>query len=144
MATKKLGHYEGEVEELSKDQYLKLDDAHKLYIDFYLEKRRYQERIDKLNETLEAIKNNLIVEYEIHKSLPDWAWIWEIKKSNVKWKEEFIKVLGAKKAEEITKQYQQKTYPQIGIRFIDPIPETIHQVKKNPKQFPVYKIPLKK
>lgn len=141
MATKNLGHYQGEVEDIdiNSNQFKFLPPLHKEVIKLSREKESLSSRIKDIDNRISEIRNELLA----HVDECDWLWIWDLKRTRVKWKEEFVKALGQPKADAITKRYKTKTYPQLGIRFVDPIPDSIKQIKSNPGKFPIVKHKLK-
>lgn len=141
MATKNLGHYQGEIEDIEIDslQFKLLDGVHQEAIKLTRKKEQLKEQIKEIDERMTEIRSGL---FQFANQL-DWLWIWQKKSTRVKWKEEFVKALGQPKAEAITKQYKTKEYPQLGIKFVDPIPDSIKQVKANPGKFPIVKHKLK-
>lgn len=143
MAIKSMGHYQGEVEEINIDsnEFKQLHEVHQSAIQLSKEKEVLKQRIDEIDLELSNIRDAL--KLHMDENEVDWAWIWNKKSTRVKWKEEFVKALGQKKANEITKNYKTKVHPQVGIRFIDPIPDSIVQIKSNPPKFPVVKHKLK-
>lgn len=58
-------------------------------------------------------------------NLPNWAWNWIKKQGRVAWKQIVIDRLGQTYVNKISAKQKQKEYPQIGIQFIDPVPDKI-------------------
>lgn len=132
---KNLGHYEGMVEEIDpfSKKFEQLDQRHKTLIRLDWEKIELKAKLKEIEAKIAIIKED--IKPEAFNDQLDWTWIYNRKRTNVKWKEEFIKHCGSGKAQEIATQYKQKEYPTIGIKYIDPTPESIKQVKKNPPKF---------
>jgi len=143
MAKKNLGHYEGEVEEPTKEAIKSMHPIHKELYALSLSKKLLESKLASINAEIDQYKSVIQKNIDSGKKF-SWVWIWNMKRTSVKWKEEFVKALGQPKAEAITKTYKTKEYPQLGIRFIDPIPESIVQTKENPSKFPKVKHALKK
>ena len=141
MATKNLGHYEGEVEDIDIDslKFKMLSPLHQEVIKLSREKESLSNQIKAIDERITSIRDQLLPQAKIL----NWLWIWYKKSTRVKWKEEFVKALGQPKANEVTKQYATTEYPQLGIKYVDPLPESIVQVKDNPSKFPIIKHKLK-
>lgn len=129
MTVKNLGHYEGIVEELPKDK-TNLDKIHMQLIYWNSIKEKATKDLDEANNKINQIKEE--IKPDIEKGLIKWAWIWIKKRTNIKWKEEFERYLGKQKIHEVMSQYEATEYPQIGIQYIDPVPESIQlkEVKK--------------
>jgi sporulation protein YlmC with PRC-barrel domain len=143
MATKNLGHYVGEVEDIDLDskEFNQLELVHQTAIKIEHERKLLKERMEYLDNEMSKIREAL--KEHLKSNEVDWAWLWDKKRTNVKWKAEFVKACGTKKAEEIVNQYKSKTYPQVGIKYIDPIPDSITQIKANPRNIPIVKHKLK-
>lgn len=126
------------IEQPTKKQMLQMDELHLTLFELNQEKIALSESLKEINEKLDRYykKINDLLNSD---DPPNWAWRWEFKKTNVKWKEEFIKRLGKAEANKILSTAKQKGYPKIGVRFIDPnpdhIPETpIDKAKRNVKR----------
>lgn len=141
MAIKNLGHYEGVVEDLKPTEFNKLHILHRSLINLNKEKEILTNKLKEIDEKIKEIKEK--IKPDVEKGKIKWAWVWYLNQTRVKWKEEFVKFLGIKKAQEVTETYQKKTYPQIGIQYVDPILDTIVQIKENPPKFKTNKIKLK-
>ena len=141
MAKKNMGHYEGEVEDIDTNSLIfqSLLPIHREIIQLTRAKVLLSNEIKDIDDRISEIRSTLkplINEY-------DWLWEWEMKRTNVKWKEEFVKALGQPKAEQVIKKYKTNTYPQLGIKYVDPIPDSIKQIKPNPPKLPLVKHRLK-
>jgi hypothetical protein len=135
---KNLGHYTGEVDIVKKFN----DPIHQSLYILYQTKNSIQKNLDATNQKIKELEKQIKPDIESGKI--DWAWIWMMKRTNVKWKDEFIKHCGTKKAEEVQSEYKTMEYPQIGIRGIHPNPETIEQIKPNKPTIPIKRLKLKK
>jgi t-SNARE complex subunit (syntaxin) len=135
MAKKNMGHYEGIVEDIdtSSEKFKQLDKRHQWLILLEQERLELKGKLDLCNEHIKEIKDNL--KEEAFNNQLDWTWVYNRKRTNVRWKEEFIRHLGSGKAEEVANQYKTKEYPTIGIQYIDAIPDSIKQIKANPPKF---------
>jgi hypothetical protein len=142
MAIKNLGHYQGVVEDINPNslQFKLLDQRHKNLIRLSIEKQNLTARLKEIDKEIDEIKTE--IKPEIKSGLIHWAWIWMKKATRVKWKEEFVIACGQPKANEVLKKYKAIEYPQISIQYIDPIPESIVQIKENPNKFPTVKYKL--
>lgn len=139
MATKNLGHYEGTVEDIDTNslKFKLLDERHKQIIYLAIEREQLKQRLKAIEESIDTIREE--IKPEAKSGNIAWAWIWNKKSGRVKWKQEFINALGRNKAIEVSESYQTKTYPQVGIQYVDPIPDSIVQIKDNPRKFPITK-----
>ena len=142
MSIKNMGHYEGIVEDPTNEEIEQMDIIHKTLYHNYKRKERLEQELENVNKIIDKIKNDIKEKIEKGKKF-NWTWIYYITKGRVSWKEEFVKALGTKKAEEISEQAKKKKHPQIGIKFIDPIPDTIKQIKENKSNIPTIKHKLK-
>ena len=131
MSIKNLGHYIGEVEdiEMGSLKYKCLDSRHQELIFLSKEREKINQRLTEIEEQISSIKES--IKDDIKSGSIKWGWIWMKKQTRVKWKEEFIKFLGTKKANEVKSKYEQKEYEQIGIQYVDSLPENIIQIKSN-------------
>ena len=123
------------IEAPSKKEMLQMDEIHLAIYDLNQEKISLSQSLSEVNEKLNRYYKQ-VNELLNSDDPPIWAWRWEFKKTNVKWKEEFIKRLGKAEANKILSVAKQKGYPKVGIQFIDPnpdhIPETpIDKSKRN-------------
>ena len=145
MATKKLGHYEGEVEDINIEskKFQSLNPVHQRAIKLARKRDELKAQLEEVDNELKITRDALL-EHINSGNQVDWAWIWNKTKTNVKWKEEFVKALGQPKADALTKEYKTKSYPQVGIQYIDPIPDSIVQIKDNPPKFPIVRHKLKR
>ena len=84
------------------------------------ELKRTEKQITKLKEKLKPLAESKAV---------SWVWIWYKKMTSIKWKEEFIAFNGTEAAERVAQKYEQKSYPQVGVQYVDPI-ET--RISKDP------------
>lgn len=141
MAIKNLGHYVGEVEDIDVNsiQFRLLQPLHREAIKLSIARNVLTNELKEIDERINQIRDELMPFVDEF----DWLWIWTKKRTSVKWKEEFVKALGQPKADAIVKQYKTKSYPQLGIKYVDPIPDSIEQVKSNPPKFPIVKHKLK-
>ena len=110
MAIKNLGHYEGTVEDIDTTSaiFKLLNKQHQELIILSKEKNNLSNRIKEIDKQIEEIKSE--IKPQVKSGKIKWAWIWIKKSGRVKWKEEFVKALGIKKAESISKSYQTKEY----------------------------------
>lgn len=140
---KNLGHYVGEVEDIDVDslKFKLLDQRHREAITLGRIQIKLSNELKQVNERLSEIRSQLMVIQKIDPQ--NWMWIWEKKRTSVKWKDEFVKALGQRKADAITKKYKTKKHPQLGIKYVDPIPDSIIQIKENPPKFKTIKHKLK-
>jgi sugar-specific transcriptional regulator TrmB len=76
------------------------------------ELKRTENQISKLKEKLKPLAESKAV---------NWVWIWYKKMTSIKWKEEFIAFNGTEAAERVAQKYEQKSYPQVGVQYVDPI-----------------------
>ena len=123
------------IEEPTRKQKFQMDDLHLTLYEFNQEKISLSKSLDEVNKKIDHYMKKLD-QLLTSDSPPTWAWRWVFKKSNIKWKEEFINRLGKAEANKILSVAKQKEYPKIGIQFIDPNPEDI---PKNPDQLKVPK-----
>jgi hypothetical protein len=112
------------IEEPTKKQMLQMDEIHLAIYELTQEKNSLNQSLSEVNDKLERYYNR-VKELLDSDTPPNWAWTWDYKKTNVQWKQEFIKRLGKAEANKILSVAKQKSYPKIGIRFIDPNPEDI-------------------
>jgi len=116
------------IEAPTKKQMLQMDELHLTLYELNQEKESLSESLKKVNEKIEHYMEK-VDQLLSSNNPPVWAWRWTFKKSNIKWKDQFIKRLGQAEANKILSVAKQKEYPKIGIQFIDPNPENI---PKNP------------
>jgi len=112
------------IDQPSKKDMLQMNDLHLAIYELDQEKISLSESLNKVDEQLK-IHYDRVSELLDSKDPPNWAWTWEFKKSNIKWKEEFINRLGKAEANKILSVAKQKSYPKIGIQYIDPNPDHI-------------------
>lgn len=112
------------IERPTKKQKLQMDDLHLTLYELHQEKNSLSASLDEVNKKIDRYTERLDQLLQSDNP-PNWAWRWVFKKSNIKWKEEFINRLGKAEANKILSTAKQKEYPKIGIRFIDPKPEDI-------------------
>lgn len=143
MPIKNLGHYEGIVEDINIKslRFKTLNPHHQELILLNRESLTLSDRIAEIKDRIAEIKST--IETEVNAGVIPWAWIWFKKSTRVKWKEEFVKACGQPRANAVVQSYKGKQYPQIGIQYVDPIPNTIKQIKPNPDKFPLIKHRLK-
>jgi hypothetical protein len=125
----------GAIEEPTKKQKFEMNSLHFAIYELNQEKVSLSKSLDEVNKKIDSYMKELD-QLITSDSPPTWAWRWIFKKSNIKWKNEFIKRLGQPEANKILSVAKQKEYPKIGIQFIDPNPEDI---PKNPNQLKIPK-----
>jgi hypothetical protein len=81
---------------------------------------------EELKQELKKTENKIIKLKEELKPLAEskevnWVWIWFKKMTSIKWKEEFISFAGEDEAKKVAEKYEQKSYPQVGVQYVDPI-----------------------
>jgi hypothetical protein len=141
---KRFGHYQGDVEDLTTEEYRKLNPIHKQLYNDYQEKLHLEELLEAINDRIKLAKDSLLEGIQKKELNFDWAWVYEVSAGKPKWKEEFIRTNSTAAAEEVAKRYKGKKIPKVGIKYIDPIPESIVQIKEHPKKIPIRKHNLKK
>ena len=139
MSIKQIGHYEGIVEDPTEEDLKQMNPVHKMLYDNCKRKEILEQELKEINEKIETTKEQIKESIIKEKQKFDWAWIHDMYKGRVSWKEEFVKALGTKKAEEISNAQKKNKYPQLYIKFIDPIPDTIKQIKENKSNIPTIK-----
>jgi len=112
------------IEKPTKKQMRQMDALHLNLYELHQQKNTLNQSLNKVNEKIERYMKKLDALLNSDNP-PVWAWRWTFKKSNIKWKEEFIKRLGKVEANKILSVAKQNEYPKIGIQFIDPNPEDI-------------------
>jgi hypothetical protein len=135
MATKNLGHYEGFCEEPNSLKDKLLLKKNKLHNEAYQLAKTINElesQLKPLKERMNEIRSLVLNDLKEGKSI-DWAWLWQ-KNARIAWKEEFIRANGIDKANAITKANTKNKVDQVGIKYVDPLPDSIILVKPNPKR----------
>lgn len=132
------------IEVPTKKEMLQMDDLHLTLYELHQEKNSLSASLDEVNKKIDRYTERLDQLLQSDNP-PNWAWRWVFKKSNIKWKEEFINRLGKAEANKILSTAKQKEYPKIGIRFVDPKPEDIPEnpIKQRSKS-PVKRLNLPK
>jgi len=128
------------IEKPTRFQISKMDKTHYELYKLSEEIKIKKDELSLLEEEFKDLKDTLD-----QKNLPNWAWIWIKKQSRVAWKQVVIDRLGQTYANKISAEQKQKEYPQIGIQFIDPDPESIpidpekKKRQEKPKRFKLSK-----
>ena len=100
-----------------------LIDMNKMHYAFYSLSKKIavaKEELAEMEDQFKDLKDELDPN-----NLPSWAWSWIKRQGRVAWKQIVIDRLGQTYANQISAKQKQKEYPQIGIQFIDPVPDKI-------------------
>jgi hypothetical protein len=116
--------YSGPIDEISKLDYLNMNSHHRQLYNLYLQIEQKKAELETLEKSWfkrSAQLMKLLKEDPEHPA-HDWAWIESNERNWPKWKEEFVRECGQKKANEISAKYKKKKLPYLRIKFIHPRP----------------------
>jgi hypothetical protein len=100
----------------------KTDKDHREFLELKLKKRSIENELESVKKEIEEKENHLLKEMDKGKKF-DWCWKTIIKRTNVKWKDMFIKYVGKKEADKISAETPETKYPHVYVSGFDPEPE---------------------
>jgi hypothetical protein len=111
----------GPVDEITREDWFKMDPIHRNLYNNYRRKSQLESELKQVEEEIAALSAPIM---EVIKTNPlhpfnKWAWIERMPQTKPKWKEIAISI-NEKKALKLAKEYAQKIFPFLRIKYIHP------------------------